>query len=449
MRKLFEFDLVFDVKSEGLFHLLRAIGEMRLRTIVGFSSIAGRFGNGGQTDYSSANDLLCKIASSFRRTRPGTRAIAIDWTAWGGIGMATRGSIPKVMETAGIDLLPPEAGIPWIRRELTAGASGGEIVAAGGLGALLQEWDATGGVDASAAPRGPMLGHMTRMDMDGNLSIETTLDPAAQPFLDDHRIDGTPVLPGVMGIEAFAEAALSMAPGWQVEAVEDVEFLAPFKFYRGQPRAVEVEARFRPERGGLAADCRLVGRRLLANQTEARVETHFTGRVRLAKQIREPADGPTPFAAQGAEVGAGDIYRIYFHGPAYQVLKRAWWDEKGAVGEMAANLPAHHHPGDHSLVIAPRLIELCFQTAGLWEIAVQHRMGLPLHVDSVSLYRAPESADGPLFAVVTAHPAAESFDAWVVDRAGTRYLRVSGYRTVALRTDVDALDVIRAAAAVA
>ena len=35
-----------------------------------FSSMAGRFGNGGQTDYSAANDLLCKLLSSLRRTRP-------------------------------------------------------------------------------------------------------------------------------------------------------------------------------------------------------------------------------------------------------------------------------------------------------------------------------------------------------------------------------------------
>ena len=162
-----EFDLVFDVKSDGLFHLLHAIGDMPLGAMVGFSSIAGRFGNGGQTDYSSANDLLCKIASSFRRTRPATRAIAIDWTAWGGIGMATRGSIPKVMEMAGIDMLPPEAGVPWIRRELTTGAASGEVVVAGRLGALLKEWDATGGLDASALPQGPMIGGTARMDLDG------------------------------------------------------------------------------------------------------------------------------------------------------------------------------------------------------------------------------------------------------------------------------------------
>ena len=118
-----EFDLVFDVKSDGWFHLMHAIGDMPLGAVVAFSSIAGRFGNAGQADYSAANDLLCKIVSSFRTTRPATRGIAIDWTAWAGIGMATRGSIPKMMELAGIDMLPPEAGIPWIRRELTAGGA--------------------------------------------------------------------------------------------------------------------------------------------------------------------------------------------------------------------------------------------------------------------------------------------------------------------------------------
>ena len=80
---------MFDVKSDGWFNLLHAIGDMPLSATVAFSSIAGRFGNGGQTDYSAANDLLCKIASNFRTTRPDTRAIVIDWTAWGGIGMAT------------------------------------------------------------------------------------------------------------------------------------------------------------------------------------------------------------------------------------------------------------------------------------------------------------------------------------------------------------------------
>jgi hypothetical protein len=249
--------------------------------------------------------------------------------------------------------------------------------------------------------------------------------------------DGTPVLPGVMGIEGFAEAALSLAPGWEVAEVNDIEFLGPFKFYRSEPRTVTIAERFHPEGDGLVADCRLTGQRILANQAEARVETHFTGRLRLAKDRPAMSNGAVRGLPRGSVIEAKDIYRVYFHGPAYQVLKRAWWDENGAIGEMAAGLASNHYPSDQPLAIGPRLIELCFQTAGIGEIAVQHLMGLPRYVDRVSLYRAPEATAGPLFSVVTVNAEVGSFDADVVDGAGTKYLHVSGYRTVVFR-DVDA-----------
>ena len=332
-----EFDLVFDVKSDGFFNLLHAIGDMPLKATVAFSSVAGRFGNFGQTDYSAANDLLCKITSSFRSTRPATRGIAIDWTAWGGIGMATRGSIPKMMEQAGIDMLPPEAGIPLIRRELTAGGTRGEIVIGKRLGVLLQEWDATGGLDATTAPRklaasGPMIGKVASFGLYSGLTIESIPDPAIQPFLHDHQIDGTPVLPGVMGVEAFAEAAQCLLRGWHVEAVEEVNFLAPFKFYRSEPRPVTVEAQIHPQGDVVVAGCRLIGRRTLPNQPEPQVTTHFTARVRLTKEPPKPVKVPPLGTPVGHIVDAAEIYGLYFHGPAYQVLERAWWDGNRIVG---------------------------------------------------------------------------------------------------------------------
>jgi len=443
-----EFDLVFDVKSDGFFNLLHAIGDMPLGATVAFSSIAGRFGNVGQTDYSSANDLLCKITSSFRTTRPATRGIVIDWTAWGGIGMATRGSIPKIMELAGIDMLPPEAGVPLIRRELTAGATRGEIVIGQRLGVLLNDWDATGGLDASAteiawksSPTiGPMVGKVASLSLHDGYTIETTLDPQVQPFLHDHQIDGTPVLPGVMGIEAFAEAALCLLPGWHVEAIEDIAFLAPFKFYRGQPRALRIETRIHPQpqqRDRLAADCRLIGHRSLPNQAEPQPTTHFTACVRLAKQPAPAPAGKIWATPNGSVIEAADIYRLYFHGPAYQVVEKAWWDGKHIIGLMAQGLPPNHHPSELRTVTAPRLIELCFQTAGVWELGVQGRMGLPQRVREVSSFRSPSLAEGRLHAVVTPDLAQGSFDAEVLDTKGNCYLRLKGYRTVALSDGVD------------
>jgi acyl transferase domain-containing protein len=434
-----EYDLVFDVKSDGLFNLLHAAGDMPVGAAVVFSSVAGRFGNAGQTDYSAANDLLCKVMSSFRTTRPGTRGIAIDWTAWGGLGMATRGSIPKVMAMAGIEMLAPEAGIPWIGRELTAGPFTGEVVVGGQLGALITEHDATGGLDPTAidtGSAGPMIGAITSMGVYSGLSAETTLDPAAQPFLYDHRIDGTPVLPGVMGIEAFAALASLVTPGLRVADVEQVDFIAPLKFYRDEPRTITVTAVIRPDGADLVADCTLRASRMLAGEQTPRVTSHFTGRVRLTTAVAEPerAEAPGPHAAPA--VTHDDIYHVFFHGPAYQVLDEAWHRGPDAVARLTRHMPAGHMPEADHTTTEPRLAEACFQTAGLWEIGEAGHLALPAHLDLVSMPHRP-MPEAELFAV--AHPADDGgFDCEVLDREGDVVLRVNGYRTVGLDSPLPA-----------
>ncbi len=440
-----EYDLVFDVKADGWFNLLHAVGSMPLGATVSFSSVAGRFGNGGQTDYSAASDLLCKATSSLRSTRPATRGLVIDWTAWRDIGMASRGSIPKMMERAGIDLLAPGVGIPWIRRELVTGGGNGEVLVAERLGALTEELDYTClDTEAVAArpPRGPMAGEIVGIGVWRPLTVETTLDPIKQSFLDDHRIDGTAVLPGVMGVEGFAEVASALLPGWRVVSVEDVAFLAPFKFYRDEPRTVTLEATLGPgpRAGELVAECRLLGRRELPNQPEPRVTTHFTGRVRLAPAgdgLQETATAARLAIPSGGVARAAAIYRIYFHGPAYQVLDGSWRDGDRQVGIMASGLPDDRQPPDLPLVSMPRLLELCFQTAGVWELATKGRLALPQQLAGVSLLQTEAAPEGDVQAVVTPLSDGESFDADVVDEAGRVHLRMTGYRTVALPTPVD------------
>ena len=163
---------------------------------------------------------------------------------------------------AGVDMLPAEAGVAWIRRELTAAPQTARWSSPVRSGAIAAEFHETGGLDpASLAPGGPMPGEATRMSVHDGLVVQTTLDPAARPFLDHHRIDGTPVLPGVMGIEAFAEAARLLAPDWYVAAVEHVDFLAPVKFYRDEPRTLTVTALLRPDGADLLAECRLSAER--------------------------------------------------------------------------------------------------------------------------------------------------------------------------------------------
>ena len=83
--------------------------------------------------------------------------------------------------------------------------------------------------------------------------------------------------------------------------------------------------------------------------------------------------------------------------------------------------------------MAPRLIELCFQTAGVWDIQTTGTMALPLGLESVTAYRQPVEANGQrLYALVTAVDGGERYDAQVVDESGAVYVALQGYRTVDL-----------------
>jgi hypothetical protein len=154
--------------------------------------------------------------------------------------------------------------------------------------------------------------------------------------------------------------------------------------------------------------------------------------VRLSKKPPRASKRKSITATTGGKVvTANDIYRLYFHGPAYQVVENSWRSGKEIFGLYAGNLPANHKPADRPTLTEPRLIELCFQTAGIFELAGKARMGLPHKIDQVTFLRSPEKTKNRLLAAVKADPEG-AFDAQVVDENGEVYMTLRGYRTAEL-----------------
>ncbi len=438
-----QFDLVFDIKADGFFSLLKAAKGMPIGATVSFSSVAGRFGNNGQSDYSSANDLLCKISSSMRQWRPETRAIAIDWTAWGSIGMASRGSVPAIMEALGVDMLPVESGVPTIRRELTYGGTRGEVLVAGRLGLWMAEKAPNGGLDVDkinamlAERKSPLLmvGKVKAARLFGGIEVETTLDPAQQPFLFDHMVDeGVPWLPGVMGTEALAEVASLLVPGTTVAAVENLQILGAFKFHRNKPTTLYLSATARPrEDGTLVADVWLRSQfQPPKSDLPPTIKDHFHAQVLLQqgalKGIKAKFKAPK---AEALPIAQDRIYQVFFHGPAYQVIERASVEGDTVTALMAHDLGPNTSPADVASLMAPRLVELCFQAAALWSIDKKHAMALPSGAAMITAYRQPEEAKGKrLYALVKSIDEGAAYDAQVVDEAGNVYVNVKDYWTV-------------------
>ena len=131
-------------------------------------------------------------------------------------------------------------------------------------------------------------------------------------------------------------------------------------------------------------------------------------------------------------IAPADVYRLYFHGPAYQVVGEAWRGDGAAVGRLAEHLPADHEPATAPTLLGPRLEELCFQVAGLWEAGCDGRLALPAHVDRLSVL-GDVTADLTSDLVAVVRPATGPhgvFDCRVLDPSGKVVLRLDGYRTV-------------------
>ena len=63
-------DLILETKLDGALNLIRLVRPDLLKFTVLFSSIAGRFGNVGQSDYAAANEILNKLAHWLDRRWP-------------------------------------------------------------------------------------------------------------------------------------------------------------------------------------------------------------------------------------------------------------------------------------------------------------------------------------------------------------------------------------------
>ena len=450
-----EFRQTVGVKAVGFFHVFKALeaaGKLP-RAVVMFSSVAGRFGNTGQTDYSAANDLLGKLAPALPNEYPQIKALTLDWGAWAEVGMASRGFIPELMKRAGIEMLQPETAAGLVRRELIRGTQGGEILLAGSLGLLEGNRHADGGLDVEAANRAltsgvpihTMFSRVARVDLQAGVLLEAELDPRAEPFLKDHAMNGIPLLPGVMGIEGFSVAARHIASvlasergSFLVTGLEDIQFLAPFKFYRDQKRQITWKAQGVREASGLVVYVTLESTSVSKVKKDEKL-LHFSGKVNLCPVGvgLSVSKVKPPHWNGGRTISAEDIYKLYFHGPAFQVLEGVQMVDGRVLGKLRSNLPPIM-TGENS-PITPVLIELCLQTAGVWEIGRTGALALPQSIRQIKLYEAGKNG-APIFAEVAPVEGKDglSFRARVVDGNGQLFLELEDYRTSALDYTMEA-----------
>ncbi|NOY26918.1 MAG: SDR family NAD(P)-dependent oxidoreductase, partial [Oligoflexia bacterium] len=393
-------------KDEAAFrrvHDAKALGGLALAQVlepeawfVSMGSVAGRFGNIGQVDYAAANQAMAQVC----RARP--RSLHVCWTAWADVGMAVRGGMERLLTDRGIELLPAQAGAELLV-DMVASNFTGELVVAGHLG------------DLSLPPTHALL---DSLELDGDaVTARRHLSVDRDAWIVDHSINGTPVLPGVIGVELMAAAAAATRPGSRYVGAVDVLFDKPVKLHRGQPIDVVIRAEpIDPDhvRCTLSTERTLrTGRRQTADAFQATI---------LLEQAPETAPLPPVFLAE-ERINRGAIYKRFFHGEAFQVLRDA-----GAVASasLLADAMVEHAFIAGGLLSMPLVLESAFQAAGLHRMAVHGLQALPASVEQLTLVRSIGDGE-PLHVMVR-----ERGDVYDIDIDGGEgaVLRVRGFRMV-------------------
>jgi len=451
-----EFVQILSVKVNGFYNLFKAFESRGVlpHQVVFFSSVAGRFGNAGQTDYSAANDFLSKLAGVFSLEYPQMNCVSIDWGAWAEVGMASRGFLPELMKQAGIEMLSPEIAAPQVRY-LLAQKKKGEVVVAGSLGVLETQrleqeclnLEQANQLLANPARRHFLFERITGFKLGEGLTFEGELDPGQHPFLHDHALNGIPLLPGVMGIEGLAVVSQQMANlfsynhrDYRIASLASIHFLMPLKFYRNQARKLIWKTQLTYHDNQLVGDVSLEST-IQRYGRDPETMVHFTARVFLVPDEGKKGEirSNPPYWNGSHQLSAEEVYRLYFHGPSFQVIEGVQRKAGKLIGKWRKDLP----PVADSMtewVTLPMLVELCLQTAGVWEIGKTGVLALPRSIERLDIYRTSIPRQSSLFAEVEPvqtgdHPM--KFDARVVDGKGKVYLELKGYQTEPLPYPVE------------
>ncbi|MBC7541539.1 MAG: SDR family oxidoreductase, partial [Candidatus Sericytochromatia bacterium] len=356
-----QFDRVFNTKVLGLRALLAATADDPLDVICLFSSVAGRSGNVGQSDYAMANEILNKVAGALA-VRPGgqCRVKALNWGPWAG-GMVTP-ALQAHFQSRGVALIPPDIGADMFVAELRDTSPGAVEVVIGS----------------------PLVEPETRQ-------MAITVNQSTYPFLVDHSIQSVPVVPAMLAMEWFARAATTFRPNLTLLAVRDLKVLKgiPVESFDGAGLTLSVSLQDARDGETTALQLILLG---------AQGQRHYMATVEMGR----PSGAPLTAPFQRDELGLGAIPwpasetydSILFHGPDFQVIRSLdGVSDTGISGVLAGAADLDWPDGPWQLDVA--LLDGALQLAGLWGYNMQGRASLPTRVGRCRM-RSPGLLQGPI-----------------------------------------------------
>ncbi|ADI65419.1 SDR family NAD(P)-dependent oxidoreductase [Trichormus azollae] len=343
-----DFEKVYTPKVQGLQNLLNCINPQQLQHLVLFSSVTGFYGNIGQSDYAIANEILNKSAHKIKQNYPQCHVVAINWGAWDS-GMVTP-QLKKAFAERGIGIIPVGTGTQMLVNELHPAYQNNSQVVIGSPMKL---------------PPIP-LGSELR-----SYRIKRRMTLAENPFLHDHTIAGSPVLPATCAKSWMVNGCEEIYPGYRYFSCQDFKVLKGITFNSTLAHEHILEIQEVSKSDGEFVEFQT---KILSKTPEGRTHYHFSSLIKLVKNMPEAPiyqsmdlreDNIVTTTGKGFYQN-GDL--SLFHGPAFQEISRilnispekltaeCCWQE--ITAQQQGQFPVKWHN--------PYIIDVSTQTLWLW-----------------------------------------------------------------------------------
>ncbi len=378
---------VVDTKVAGLLHLQKHLDPGALRFFAVLSSVAGRYGNSGQTSYATANELMNRLCCQLRERWQGrVRVKAFCWGPWGptafGAGMVTEETEAKFARK-GVHLVAAEDGRGCFAAELTGDDDGAvEIIC--GVGPWEERESELGRIElADPAPFGPLLeGALVEAATQEKRVVSFEL-PASHIYLQEHKLDGKPILPAAAAVELMAEAAELLWPGWRAVEVRDVRALKGIEVTAATGRLAVVAGPTpgdSPAEGAESPDG--IDLKVAIQSAKGVPRMHYDARVRLARRLPEGASRRAPAHDERRVTPAEAYAQWLIHGPRLQVIERIdGLSPRGVRAQVRSTVPGDWIEGltapSPAWRFDPALVDAAAQMAWIWSRAFRDETALP------------------------------------------------------------------------
>jgi NAD(P)-dependent dehydrogenase (short-subunit alcohol dehydrogenase family)/acyl carrier protein len=378
---------VVETKVIGLLLLQRYLRPESLKFFTVFSSVAGRYGNSGQTDYATANELMNRLCCQlYALWAQKVKVKALCWGPWRqtklGTGMVTEYTEAKFAEI-GVKLVGSEDGGRLFKEELTH-ADDGCVEIVFGEGPWEQQEAAIGRIESHSPVvensfSGPLLHNATLETFPNGDQVITILLGETHAYLKEHRIDDVSVLPAAVALEIMSEAAHHLWPDWIVAEVRECRLMKGVEL---KDSDLKLNVVIKPAYYG-SSDGFEVNVAIQTDQDNGQYRLHYRAILWLTQQLSLQFEYK-PNIFDEKKLTAADAYNQWlFHGPRFQVIEKIdGLSEGGANALVRTTRPAQWlinvETNSNQWVFDPVLVDAAAQMAIIWCRAFRDETPLPV-----------------------------------------------------------------------